>query len=196
MHIDELREKLLDFSEDQRRAIISIGLIAILIASFFALASRGQSVKASEPLQKVVIQGDNSLLVHVVGKVLRPGVYPMVSGARVNDAIAAAGGALKGVDLSEINLARKVVDGEQIYVGIESFTKNSSGSARVGSGKININRANASQFESLPKIGPVIAKRIMDYRKLNGQFAALEDIQKVTGIGAKTFARIKDRITL
>jgi len=196
MHIDELREKLLDFSEDQRRAIISIGLIAILIASFFALASRGQSVEASEPLQKVVIQGDNSLLVHVVGKVLRPGVYPMVSGARVNDAIAAAGGALKGVDLSEINLARKVVDGEQIYVGIESFTKNSSGSARVGSGKININRANASQFESLPKIGPVIAKRIMDYRKLNGQFAALEDIQKVTGIGAKTFARIKDRITL
>ena len=196
MHIDELREKLLDFSEDQRRAIISIGLIAILIASFFALASRGQSVEASEPLQKVVVQGDNSLLVHVVGKVLRPGVYPMVSGARVNDAIAAAGGALKGVDLSEINLARKVVDGEQIYIGIESFTKNSSGSTRVGSGKININRANASQFESLPKIGPVIAKRIMDYRKLNGQFAALEDIQKVTGIGAKTFARIKDRITL
>ena len=196
MHIDELREKLLDFSEDQRRAIISIGLIAILIASFFALASRGQSVEASEPLQKVVVQGDNSLLVHVVGKVLRPGVYPMVSGARVNDAIAAAGGALKGVDLSEMNLARKVVDGEQIYVGIESFTKNSSGSTRVGSGKININRANASQFESLPKIGPVIAKRIMDYRKLNGQFAALEDIQKVTGIGAKTFARIKDRITL
>lgn len=196
MHIDELREKLLDFSEDQRRAIISIGLIAILIASFFALASRGQSVEASEPLQKVVVQGDNSLLVHVVGKVLRAGVYPMVSGARVNDAIAAAGGALKGVDLSEINLARKVVDGEQIYVGIESFTKNSSGSTRVGSGKININRANASQFESLPKIGPVIAKRIMDYRKLNGQFAALEDIQKVTGIGAKTFARIKDRITL
>lgn len=196
MHIDELREKLLDFSEDQRRAIISIGLIAILIASFFALASRGQSVEASEPLQKIVVQGDNSLLVHVVGKVLRPGVYPMVSGARVNDAIAAAGGALKGVDLSEINLARKVVDGEQIYVGIESFTKNSSGSTRVGSGKININRANASQFESLPKIGPVIAKRIMDYRKLNGQFAALEDIQKVTGIGAKTFARIKDRITL
>ena len=196
MHIDELREKLLDFSEDQRRAIISIGLIAILIASFFALASRGQSVEASEPLQKIVVQGDNSLLVHVVGKVLRPGVYPMVSGARVNDAIAAAGGALTGVDLSEINLARKVVDGEQIYIGIESFTKNSSGSTRVGSGKININRANASQFESLPKIGPVIAKRIMDYRKLNGQFAALEDIQKVTGIGAKTFARIKDRITL
>ena len=196
MHIDELREKLLDFSEDQRRAIISIGLIAILIASFFALASRGQSVEASEPLQKIVVQGDNSLLVHVVGKVLRPGVYPMVSGARVNDAIAAAGGALKGVDLSEINLARKVVDGEQIYVGIESFTRNSSGSTRVGSGKININRANASQFESLPKIGPVIAKRIMDFRKLNGQFAALEDIQKVTGIGAKTFARIKDRITL
>lgn len=196
MHIDELREKLLDFSEDQRRAIISIGLIAILIASFFALASRGQSVEASEPLQKVVVQGDNSLLVHVVGKVFRPGVYPMVSGARVNDAIAAAGGALKGVDLSEINLARKVVDGEQIYVGIESFTRNSSGSTRVGSGKININRANASQFESLPKIGPVIAKRIMDFRKLNGQFAALEDIQKVTGIGAKTFARIKDRITL
>ena len=162
MHIDELREKLLDFSEDQRRAIISIGLIAILIASFFALASRGQSVEASEPLQKVVVQGDNSLLVHVVGKVLRPGVYPMVSGARVNDAIAAAGGALKGVDLSEINLARKVVDGEQIYIGIESFTKNSSGSTRVGSSKININRANASQFESLPKIGPVIAKRIME----------------------------------
>lgn len=196
MHIDELREKLLDFSEDQRRAIISIGLVAILIASFFALASHGQSVEASEPLQKVVVQSDNSLLVHVVGKVLRPGVYPMVSGARVNDAIAAAGGALKGVDLSEMNLARKVVDGEQIYIGIESFTKNSSGSTKVGSGKININRANASQFESLPKIGPVIAKRIMDYRKLNGQFAALEDIQKVTGIGAKTFARIKDRITL
>jgi len=196
MFIDELREKLLHFTLDQRRAIISIGVVAVLIASFFALSSRGEAVEPSKIVQSISERVDAPILVHVAGKVRNPGVYPMLAGSRVNDALVAAGGPLPGTDMSEINLARKVVDGEQIFLGTSNLGSTARGKSGMSSGKVNINRASATQFESLPTIGPVIARRIVEFRKSNGQFISIEDLQKVTGIGAKTFARIKDRITL
>ncbi|NCW35368.1 MAG: ComEA family DNA-binding protein [Actinobacteria bacterium] len=196
MFIDELREKLLHFTLDQRRAIISIGVVAVLIASFFALSSRGEAVEPSKIVQSISERVDAPILVHVAGKVRNPGVYPMLAGSRVNDALVAAGGPLPGTDMSEINLARKVVDGEQIFLGTSNLGSTARGKSGTSSGKVNINRASATQFESLPTIGPVIARRIVEFRKSNGQFISIEDLQKVTGIGAKTFARIKDRITL
>jgi competence protein ComEA len=101
-----------------------------------------------------------------------------------------AGGAKKGVDLSDINLAHIVVDGEQLYVGGSS---NMSSGSR---GKLNINRASKSQFDSLPGIGPVLASRIIAYRTKNGPFTSVDDLQKVSGIGGSKFDDIKDLLRI
>ena len=119
------------------------------------------------------------------------------SGSRVADAIKAAGGALKGVDLSEINLARVLNDGEQIYVGTaQNKSSGGANSAKKFTGIININRASKVDFDSLSGIGPVIAGRIVTYRVQNGPFMAIDDLLKVSGVGPKTLERIRPRLTL
>jgi competence protein ComEA len=129
--------------------------------------------------------------------VKNPDVYPLLKGARVADAIRAAGGALKGVDTSDINLARILVDGEQVYVGyIPKVSSSSKRSKQKFNGIVNINRGTKAEFDSLQGIGPVIAGRIVAYRNQNGSFMALEDLLKVSGIGPKTLERIRARLTL
>jgi competence protein ComEA len=117
--------------------------------------------------------------------------------SRVIDAIKAAGDSAPGADLSTINLARVLNDGEQIYV--DSLVMNSSGqrvSKKTPSGPININRATARQLDALDGIGPVIAARIVEYRKINGSFLSVDDLQKVSGIGAAKFAQIKSKVRI
>jgi competence protein ComEA len=125
-------------------------------------------------------------------------VYPLLQGSRVADAIKAAGGAKKGVDLSDINLARILIDGEQIYVGYVAAVDRSApkNSVKKYSGIVNINRATKTEFDSLVGIGPVIAGKIVTYRNQNGYFMAIDDLLKVSGIGAKTLERIRPRLTL
>jgi competence protein ComEA len=117
--------------------------------------------------------------------------------SRVIDAIKAAGDSAPGADLSTINLARVLNDGEQIYV--DSTVVNSFGqrvSKKVSSGPININRATLRQLDALDGIGPVIAGRIIEYRKKNGSFLTVDDLQKVSGIGAAKFAQIKAKVRI
>jgi competence protein ComEA len=135
------------------------------------------------------------IFVDVTGAVNTPGVYTLTASSRVIDAIKAAGGSAPGADLSTINLARVLADGEQIYV--DAAITNSKGvrvSAPKRSGPININRATAGDFDSLDGIGPVIANRIVTYRKTHGPFITIEDLQKVSGIGAAKFSQIKSKI--
>lgn len=199
MDFQTLKESALDYTKDQRRALISISLIAIGIAIYFSLSSRSNVVHSAEPIQiESSMTSDSStslIFVHVAGEVRKPGLYPMIRGARVNDAISIAGGPTAGADTSQINLARAIVDGEQIY--LPSIRERRSISAgKSFNGKININQASVAAFDSLPGIGPVIAERIVKYRREHGPFITLEDIEKVQGVGAKTLARIKDRLTL
>lgn len=168
-----------------------------MVALFFLMISRGEAVEspALKPIAKPSMQ--STIYIHVAGKVKKPGLYQLISGARVDDAIKAAGGAISGVDLSELNLARVLNDGEQVYVSGVSPTQRSGRSPkRPFNGVVNINQGSLAQFDSLPGIGPVIAARIIDYRKKNGPFLTLEDLQKVQGIGAKTFQRIKGQISI
>jgi competence protein ComEA len=139
-----------------------------------------------------------TILIHVAGKVKRPDVYPLLAGSRVSDAIKAAGGANKGVDLGDINLARVLVDGEQVYVGYVAKANSSSSKSSKSrfTGVININRGTKAEFDSLTGIGPVIASRIINYRNTNGPFLALDDLLKVSGIGSKTLERIRPRLSL
>ena len=185
---------LLEYTNDQKRALVAIALGALSISTFFFFASRGEAVEAP-PVKVIESAPTKMLLVHVAGLVKKPGVYPVLEGSRVVDAIAAAGGAKKGVDLSAINLARKVVDGEQIFLGEKRAGEKSSNSGAYR-GTIYVNRATASQFDSLPGEGPVIAKRIVEYRNTNGPFVDIADLQKVAGIGPKSFEKIKNRLSL
>ena len=193
--IEELRAHTLDYSTEQKRAVVALALLAICIAGFLFMASRGEAVET--PAIKVIESAPSKmLLVHVAGEVKKPGVYPVIDGSRVIDAISAAGGARKGVDLSVINLARKVVDGEQIYLGEKKSEKKKLGAGKSFTGTVFVNRASVTQFDSLSGIGPVLAKRIVDYRSANGPFVDIADLQKVPGIGEKTFERIKSRLSL
>lgn len=190
---EELKSQSLEYTTEQKRAVIALSLVAIFIAGVLFLSSRGEAVET--PAIKVIESAPSKmLLVHVAGEVKRPGVYPVIDGSRVVDAISAAGGARKGVDLSVINLARKVVDGEQIYLGVKPEKKKVG--SKVFSGTVYVNRASISQFDSLSGIGPVLAKRIVDYRSANGPFVDIAELQKVPGIGMKTFERIRSRLSL
>jgi competence protein ComEA len=143
-----------------------------------------------------------SLFVHILGAVAKPGLYQLHDGARAVDAVAAAGGFTAEADRQQLNLARLVSDGEQIYVPkVGEAGSGPPGSSAVGGagavgGKVNINTASESDLETLPRVGPTMAKRIIAWREANGRFATIEDLMSVTGIGEKTFAELKDLVTV
>lgn len=194
-----MKEDFQDYTYSQRRALIAVSLVAILFATFLFTNTRGRAVAQESAKPTLTMPAvAKTILIHVAGKVKRPDVYPLLAGSRVSDAIKAAGGANKGVDLGDINLARVLIDGEQVYVGYvakaNSSSSNSSKSRFIG--VININRATKAEFDSLAGIGPVIASRIINYRNTNGPFLALDDLLKVSGIGSKTLERIRPRLSL
>jgi competence protein ComEA len=199
MNFAKLKEDFQDYTYSQRRALIAVSLVAILFATFLFTNTRGRAVAQESAKPTLTMPAvAKTILIHVAGKVKRPDVYPLLAGSRVSDAIKAAGGANKGVDLGDINLARVLIDGEQVYVGyVRKANSSSSKSSKSRfTGVININRGTKAEFDSLTGIGPVIASRIINYRNTNGPFLALDDLLKVSGIGSKTLERIRPRLSL
>ena len=141
--------------------------------------------------------------VHVTGAVCQPAVYTLPAGSIVQGAVDAAGGPASDADLDRINLAVELRDQQQVYVphrGETSPAPLASGGVSGGGGAagalINVNTATAAELEKLPRIGPTMAQRILDYREANGPFATVEDIQNVPGVGPATFEGFKDLITV
>lgn len=140
--------------------------------------------------------------VHVVGAVTAAGVYTLPADARVDDAVRAAG-ATANADLSQLNLAQKLADGQKITVpavgesaapaSTSSVSENTQATPDV---LVNINTATAEQLQNLPNIGEVRAKAIIDYREEHGGFKAIEELQEVSGIGEKTFEKLKAYVTV
>jgi len=185
----------LHFSRNQKIALSIIAAIVLALSVLIVL--RGNTQIAAAPEIVPITIAEPEIFVDVTGAVNNPGVYTLTGRSRVIDAIKAAGDSAPGADLSTINLARVLNDGEQIYV--DSTVINSSGqrvSKKVSSGPININRATLRQLDALDGIGPVIAGRIIDYRKKNGSFLTVDDLQKVSGIGAAKFAQIKSKVRI
>jgi len=185
----------LHFSHNQKRALGLVAAIVLLLSVFIVI--RGNTQSGAVPEIVPVTIAEPEIFVDVTGAVNKPGVYTLTGKSRVIDAIKAAGDSAPGADLSTINLARVLNDGEQIYV--DSLVMNSSGqrvSKKTPSGPININRATARQLDALDGIGPVIAARIVEYRKINGSFLSVDDLQKVSGIGAAKFAQIKSKVRI
>jgi competence protein ComEA len=185
----------LHYSQRQKRALLIIGSLILVLSVFIVARGNSQPDEAMEVIPITIAEPE--IFVDVTGAVNKPGVYTLTGKSRVIDAIKAAGDSAPGADLSTINLARVLNDGEQIYV--DSTVVNSNGmrvSKAVRSGPININRATARQLDTLDGVGPVIAQRIVDYRKINGSFLTIDDLQKVSGIGAAKFAQIKAKVRI
>ena len=185
----------LHYSSLQKRGLAIIACLVILISVLFVLRGSSQEVIAAPAPLEIESISQQRLMVDVAGTVVNPGVYSLPLNARVFEAIKAAGGLKKGADTSDINQARILRDGEQIYV--YPTTTSSGGVARPAmrkNGPVMINRATVKDFESLDGIGPVLANRIVSYRKINGPFAAVEDLLKVPGIGQSKFAQFKEKL--
>ncbi|HEX6149084.1 ComEA family DNA-binding protein [Nocardioides sp.] len=141
-----------------------------------------------------------SVTVDVAGKVRRPGIAVLDAGARVVDALRAAGGARPGVDLTGLNLARVLVDGEQIVVGLPAASTTAPaapvGGATPAAPLVDLNTATTVELEGLPEVGPVTAQAIVAWRDQNGGFTAVSELLEVDGIGDATLATIAPFVTV
>jgi competence protein ComEA len=205
-------------------ALVGIAAIAALIAAFGVwrdrpvaepappLAAAVSPAQAVTPGLAVVgpsVPRGAPLVVSVAGKVRRPGLVRVPEGARVADVIASAGGPLPRADLTALNLARRVADGEQILVGLPQPADGVAGGAGVvgggaegssagapAGGKIDLNRATLEQLDTLPGVGPVTAQRILDWRTQHGRFSAVEQLREVEGIGERRFSQLRTQVTV
>ena len=134
---------------------------------------------------------ENTVMVHVVGAVALPGVVTVPETSRVQDALALAGGALEDADLRSVNLARTVFDGEQIVVPRLGDPLDSFGG---GSGLLSLSQADQASLETLPRIGPATAERIIAWREANGPFRSVEDLLAISGIGPATLEGLADLV--
>lgn len=209
-----------------QKIIIAVGIICILIVIGIFLYKRTQDTDYStlmlEPEEEVKENNieqeqekiENKIKVHVAGYVEEEGMVELAEGARIADALEAAGGATLEADLSRVNLAYVLQDGQKIYIPSileveeeeeeeEYITEGSGGvileegeeeKNNEAEGKVNINTATQTELETLNGIGPSIASKIIEYRKQNGNFQSIEEIQNVSGIGDSKYESIKDDI--
>jgi competence protein ComEA len=184
----------MNLTQEQRRGLILVFTLSIGIGAFYFLNSHPQpATQAVDVVTPLINQVEQSkLIINVAGKVKSPGVYQLPPGSRVIDAIEAAGNHLKGVDISDINLARLLVDGEQILVGGNRLQSSKSVARKITvDNPLDINRATLAQLDTLPGIGPVTAQRIIDYRNKVGRINALDELKKISGLGGAKFEEIK-----
>jgi competence protein ComEA len=181
----------INFTKAQRRALAVVAILAVGLSGFLIL--KPHKAEAITPVVTSIV-APPMLVIDVQGEVKTPGVYELPINSRVNDAIKAAGGAKSNADLSFINQARLIKDGEQIYIDKKSIGSSNFRRNIAATGVININRATAKELDKLPGIGPVIAGRIVEYRKINGFFQSIDDLKKVQGIGASTLEKFKSKI--
>lgn len=214
----------------RQTAALALLLVALLAGGVLAIWRKGRAAEdefvvvprtasaavPGAPQAAPAPAGPAQVVVHVAGAVRRPGVLRLASGARAEEAVTAAGGALDGADLDAINLAARVEDGEQLYVPRKgertggaahpsagtAAPASSAGSppgghagrkklAKPGEGWVNLNSASAEELQKLPGVGPAMAARILEFRATNGRFTSPEQLMDVSGIGPKKFDKMK-----
>jgi len=167
-----------------------VAAIVVLGGAFFAWQSRArpETVAPVAEISSVASASGAQIVVAVSGRVYKPGLVRLPAGSRVADAIDAAGGILPDTDVSTLNLARKLTDGELVTVGIDA--------AASPGGKVSLNSATPAQLDVLPGVGPVLAQRIIEYRTQHGGFKSVNELRQVDGIGEATFNRLKELVVL
>jgi competence protein ComEA len=221
--------RLIAFDPGRRgvKALAAVAVVVVLIAAVLAWRARPRvdpvaippvEISATAPARSDGTAGAEppaarpgssagaDLVVAVGGKVHKPGLVRLPPGSRVADALQAAGGADPGIDVALLNLARKVVDGELIMVGVTpppgAAVPNAPAGAPAGGagapagGPINLNTATLADLDRLPGVGPVLAQRILDAREAKGGFKAVSDLRKVDGIGDARYEQLKDLVVV
>jgi competence protein ComEA len=182
-----------------RTQAMALGLVAAAVLVGAGLGARGgpTQVDSTVSTSEAALPSADVFPVYVSGWVATPGVVEMREGAIVADAIAAAGGAIAGALLDEVNLARPLVEGDHLQIPGpgESLTA-AGGGAEPDDGLIALNQADASVLEDLPGVGPVLAERIVAHREANGPFDTVEDLLEVPGIGEAKLAAMRDSISV
>lgn len=168
--------------------------IAVAVAAFGSHGS-AREVPAA-PSASALPEPSAVVYVHVLGAVARPGLYVLAEGDRGIDAVAAAGGFSQEADQTQLNLARQLVDGEQLVVPVLGSAPVPAAAGGADGGRVNLNTADVAALDTLPRVGPAMAQRILDWREANGRFTVIEDLLSVTGIGQKTFDGLKDLVTV
>lgn len=195
--------------EDNKRKIILITIIiVILIIIVGVLMPKINQEENYEELDVFETTGEqmineekieeiNKIKIHILGQVNYNGILELEEGSRIDDAIKQAGGITDQADISKINLAYKLLDGQKLYIPsitdeeIEYILENE----KIEE-KININTATQTELETLPGVGPSLALKILNYRKENGKFKTIEEIQNVSGVGENKYEEIKEKITI
>ena len=190
-----------------RRGAVALVVAAVLAAVVAgAVAWRARPVPVPVPAVEAVgaplpgasapaAAATGEVVVAVAGTVRRPGLVRLPAGSRVDDAVRAAGGLLPGAEPGLLNLARRLVDGEQVLVGVDPPPGAAPASGAAGS-LVDLNAASASDLDALPGIGPVLAQRIVDWRTENGRFASVDQLREVTGIGEAKFQDLQAKVTV
>lgn len=172
--------------------------LVVLSAAVGLGLMRGQAAPTeSVPLATDAAAGGGSsgeLYVHVLGAVEHPGLYVLDLDSRLVDAVAAAGGTTGDADLTAINLARLLADGEQIIVPTVGVAVDEPGTVAPSDDRVDLNTADQAALETLPRIGPALAERIIAWRDENGRFQSVDDLLAVPGIGEKLLAGIRDGV--
>jgi len=183
--------------------LLLVPLLALLTVAGSRIAGVGSNQGPAEPqpLARFATESgaDNAraqLFVHVVGDVRRPGLFRVADGARVVDALVRAGGATHRADLSAVNLAAPLADGQQVIVPRRAppGAPVDPGAPAAGS-KVSLGIATIEQLDELPGIGPVTAQKIVDWRASNGPFRSVEDLDDVPGIGPARIEQLRELVT-
>lgn len=181
---------------------IGFAILALILAVAGVYAAfRAFDQRAAPPIVIADASVSQPITVEVRGAVGAPGVYQLPAGARVQDALRAAGGLAESADLSTINLARRLRDGEVIVIAALPFagetpaSTGGDGNTAPADGKVNINTASASELESLPGIGKITAARIIAFREANGPFHSVDDLVQIEGISVRMVESLRDLIT-
>ncbi|MDX6288064.1 MAG: competence protein ComEA [Frankiales bacterium] len=180
--------------------LVAIAIIGVVIAAVIAWNARARPVTSVAPpafaAPSASPRAAAVVVVDVAGKVRRPGLVTLPTGSRVADALRAAGGVKPGTDLTSLNLARKLVDGEQIVVGTPASAAlaPSTAAGSTTGGVVDLNAATVADFDTLPGIGPVLAQRIVDWRTTHGGFTDVTQLRQVSGIGESKYAQLKDLV--
>jgi competence protein ComEA len=189
--------KLPEISRHQA-IVVCVLTLAVLVVAGKLLGARHSPVRSRAQV-KLVGAGSSSrsqLLVDVSGAVRRPGVYKLPVGSRINDALVKAGGSIRAADLTLVNRAAPLTDGQQVLVpekvAATTSAPSSSGSAQAA--PIHLNTATIEQLDELPGVGPATAQRIIDYRTASGPFKSADELDNVSGIGPAKLAELRDLV--
>lgn len=192
----------LDPGKPGLRVLLAIGVLAAAAAAFFVWRSQ-PSPQPLPPLPTPIAPATPSrttttkVTVHIAGKIRKPGVYLLPSGARVTDAVTAAGGVSRGATTGPLNLARRLIDGEQIVVGATTAPA-APGSPLTdpAAAILDLNSATPDQLEQLPGVGEVLAARIAEFRTAHGGFTTIDQLREVSGIGPRKFEDLKSKVRI